>query len=164
MRISSIRRVVPRAGATKEHNMTRAYVTVIALTALAVGVAAACGDEPEQQDQTAGNDYTLCTDMPQNNPILVCDSMKAAVESLCGFSLTVDHCDCYDEVSPCAVSSEGISDVVMTWLQGIIDCESSADCTAYMTCLEALGEVESCTNPLDWSCITTVGSEGETDG
>ena len=144
--------------------MKRAFVAVLTVVVVAIGVASACGEEAEQKQGT-GSDYTLCTDMPQTNPVLVCDSMKAAVEDLCGFSLTVDHCACYDEVSPCAVSSEGISEIVMAFLEGIIACgDSSADCTSYMTCLEVLGEVENCSNPVDWDCIITTDAEGQTDG
>ncbi|MBW2278046.1 MAG: hypothetical protein JRF63_11165 [Deltaproteobacteria bacterium] len=130
---------------------------------LAVGFTVACGDEPKK-DSSVGGNYTECTDAPQTNPITICDSMMVSVEDLCGFSLTVDACACYNEVAPCAVSSEGISEVVMAFLEGILACEdSSATCSEYMTCLEVLGEVDNCDNPVNWSCITTTEGQEQTE-
>jgi len=139
--------------------MTRTVRTVVLAAVFAAGLLPGCGDEPEKKNNKGGN-YAECTDAPQNNPVLVCDSMLRAVEKLCGFSLTVDPCACYDEVAPCAVSSEGISEVVMAFLEGILACEDSAsDCSGYITCLEVLGEADSCSNPVDWSCITTTDAQ-----
>lgn len=143
--------------------MTRAFWIIFAGLLLVVGLAVACGEEPKE-DIPETSDYTECTESPQNNPVTICDSMKRAVEALCGFSLTVDHCACYDEVAPCAVSSEGISEVVMAFLEGVLACEDSvADCTEYMVCLEILGEVDNCSNPTEWNCITTTEAQGQTE-
>ena len=140
--------------------MKRAVETILITMVLAVGFTVACGDDPKKGNAGAGGDYTACTEAPQNNPIMICDSLMRSVENLCGFSLTVDACACYNEVAPCAVSSEGISEIVMAFLEGILACEDSAGtCSEYMTCLELLGEVDNCDNPVDWSCITTEGEE-----
>lgn len=135
------------------------YTAAAAITLLLAG----CADEPDKNISGGGN-YSECADAPQNNPVLVCDSLLHGVEDLCGFGLTVDPCACYSEVSPCAVSSEGISDIVMAFLEGIMDCEkNSADCTEYLTCLGVLGEVDNCANPTEWTCITTIGASEESE-
>ena len=79
---------------------------------------------------------------------MVCDSLLVAVEDLCGFSLTVDPCECADEVAECITET--------AWLQTVMDCEgASADCNGYINCLGTAGDVAGCDNPADWKCITT---------
>jgi hypothetical protein len=132
----------------------RATTALIVTAVLAIGLAATgCADEPTKKGPGEGGDYTTCDPAPANNQIVVCDSLKKAVESYCGFSLTVMPCECADEVFSCIENT--------AWLQTILDCEpASSDCNTYINCLESLGDADGCENPAEWSCITTTESTG----
>jgi len=75
--------------------------------------------------------------------------MIDAVETHCGFNLTVEPCSCADEVAVCTVDTE--------WLELLMNCRTDAsDCGSYILCLEGIGESPSgCANPAEWDCLVT---------
>jgi hypothetical protein len=111
---------------------------------LVAAAVAGCGDDPD--DPKGGGDYSECGELA-NNQTVTCDSVLRGVEDLCGFNLTVDPCACAAEVADC-ISETG-------WLEQIIFCEDdSADCAAYIACLEAVGDSPSgCDSAVNWDCI-----------
>lgn len=114
------------------------------LGALMFAVAFGCDDSKDYAN--AGN-YSACEGEILNNQKVICDDLKAGVEGLCGFDLTVEPCTCVAAITGCTTDTD--------WLQSILDCRSaSATCVAYMTCLEGVGTSPSgCTDPTTWECI-----------
>jgi hypothetical protein len=129
--------------ASKEGSKMRNSFRLVTVLIVAVSVAA-CADDPD--DPKASGDYSACGEL-QNNQIVTCDSVLRSVEDLCGFNLTVDPCACAAEIADC-ISETG-------WLEQIIFCEDdSADCAAYIACLQAVGDSPSgCDSAVSWDCI-----------
>jgi hypothetical protein len=126
-----------------------------ALGALIFTVAFGC----DSKKFASADNYAACAEGVivdfSDNQKVVCDDLKAGVEDLCGFDLTVEPCTCAAQLTACTGDT--------AWLQTILDCRSgSSTCVAYMTCLEGVGASPSgCTDPTTWECIVPSTDAGD---